>query len=69
MEAPIAKYFCTEAAIDVTRKTVQIQGGYGFTKKAKVERLYRDIKLMEIFEGTNEMQRIIISWALLGPVV
>ena len=69
MEASIAKCFSTEAAIEVTRKAVQIHGGLGFTKKAKVERLYRDIKIMEIFEGANEIQRIIISRGVLGRVV
>ena len=65
MEASMAKCFASETAMDVTRKAVQIHGGLGFTKKCKVERLYRDAKIFEIFEGTNEIQRIIISRSIL----
>jgi len=66
IESAVAKCFGTEAAVDVTRKAVQIHGGFGYTKQAKVERLYRDAKVTEIYEGANEIQRIIIAWDVLG---
>ena len=65
-ESAVAKCFGTEAAVDVTRKAVQIHGGFGYTKQAKVERLYRDAKVTEIYEGANEIQRIIIARDVLG---
>ena len=62
----MAKLYASELAAEVTRKAVQIFGGYGCTKAYKVERLYRDAKLTEIFEGTSEMQRIVIARKVLG---
>jgi len=63
--ASIAKLFATEAAMRHTVKAVQIQGGYGYIKGAKVERLMRDAKIAEIYEGTSEAQRLVISGNLL----
>jgi len=63
--ASIAKLFATEAAMKHTVKAVQIQGGYGYIKGAKVERLMRDAKIAEIYEGTSEAQRLVISGNLL----
>ncbi|MDI9570956.1 MAG: acyl-CoA dehydrogenase family protein [Pseudomonadota bacterium] len=63
--ASIAKLFATEAAMRHTVKAVQIQGGYGYIKGAKVERLMRDAKIAEIYEGTSEAQRLVISGRLL----
>ena len=63
--ASIAKLFATEAAMRHTVKAVQIQGGYGYIKGAKVERLMRDAKIAEIYEGTSEAQRLVISGSLL----
>ena len=60
-EASIAKLFAAEAAMKHTIKAVQIQGGYGYIKGAKVERLMRDAKITEIYEGTSEAQRMVIS--------
>lgn len=60
-----AKLFCSECAARHTTKAVQIQGGYGFMKGAKVERFYRDVKLTEIGEGTSEAQRMIIAGSVL----
>lgn len=60
-EASMAKLYTAEAAMRHTIKAVQIQGGYGYCKGAKVERLMRDAKITEIYEGTSEAQRMVIS--------
>jgi len=60
-EAAMAKLFAAEAAMKHTTKAVQIHGGYGYVKGAKVERLMRDAKITEIYEGTSEAQRMVIS--------
>jgi butyryl-CoA dehydrogenase len=60
-EAAMAKLFASEAAMRHTIKAVQIHGGYGYCKGAKVERLMRDAKVTEIYEGTSEAQRMVIS--------
>jgi len=65
MEAAMAKMFASEAADFVCNKAIQIHGGYGYIKDFKVERLYRDAKICTIYEGTNEVQRMVISGALL----
>lgn len=65
LAASKAKLFCSECAARHSSKAVQIQGGYGFMKGAKVERFYRDVKLAEIGEGTSEAQRMIIAGAAL----
>ena len=62
----MAKCFTTDAAMKVTTDAVQILGGYGYTKDYPVERMMRDAKGVQIFDGTNQIQRIIISRALLG---
>lgn len=61
MEAGMAKYFATEAALENATDCMRIHGGYGYSKEYNVERLYRDAPLLTIGEGTNEMQRIIIA--------
>lgn len=63
--ASVAKLFTSEIATKCCHYAVQIHGGYGFTKEYKVERLYRDVRLGEIGEGTSEVQRMIISKELL----
>ncbi len=63
-EASIAKWFSSRVAVDVARKAVQIHGGYGYTKEYAVERAYRDAKITEIYEGTSEVQKLVISRAL-----
>jgi butyryl-CoA dehydrogenase len=65
-EASIAKLYSSEIANDVAREAVQIHGGYGFMDEFPVSRFYRDAKVLEIGEGTSEVQRILISRALLG---
>ncbi|GAV23800.1 acyl-CoA dehydrogenase [Carboxydothermus pertinax] len=59
--AAMAKLFASETAMDVTTKAVQIFGGYGYTREYPVERMMRDAKITEIYEGTSEVQRIVIS--------
>jgi len=61
----VAKYYAAEAAMRVTTEAVQIHGGYGYVKEYHVERLMRDAKLTQIYEGTSEIQQIVISRALL----
>ncbi len=64
MDAAMAKLFAAEAASDVTRRCVQLFGGYGYTREYPVERMMRDAKITEIYEGTSEVQRMVISSAL-----
>jgi len=64
-EAAMAKLFCSELAMRVTTKAVQVFGGYGYTKDYPVERMMRDAKICEIGEGTSEIQRMVISRAVL----
>jgi butyryl-CoA dehydrogenase len=64
-EAAMAKLFASETAMDVVIKAVQIHGGYGYTKEYLVERLFRDAKITEIYEGTSEVQRMVIAGSLL----
>jgi alkylation response protein AidB-like acyl-CoA dehydrogenase len=65
MEAGMAKYFATEAAMENALESMRIHGGYGYSKEYNVERLFRDAPLLLIGEGTNEMQRIIIAKQLI----
>jgi butyryl-CoA dehydrogenase len=64
-EAAMAKLYASDVAVRVTRDAVQIHGGYGYTKDYTVERLYRDAKITEIYEGTSEVQKMVISGTLL----
>ena len=64
MDAAMAKLFAAEAASDVTRRAVQLFGGYGYTREYPVERMMRDAKITEIYEGTSEVQRMVISAGL-----
>ena len=61
MEAAMAKLYCSEVAREVSDEAVQIFGGYGLLKDYHVERFYRDQRLLQIGEGTSEVQRIVIS--------
>ena len=65
IEAATAKLFAAETAMDVTTKCVQLMGGYGYIREYEVERMMRDAKITEIYEGTSEVQRMVISGALL----
>lgn len=64
-EAAMAKLFASEAAMEVTTKAVQLHGGYGYTREYPVERMMRDAKITEIYEGTSEVQRMVIAANLL----
>jgi alkylation response protein AidB-like acyl-CoA dehydrogenase len=64
-EAAMAKLYTTEAATWVTHQAIQIHGGYGYVKEYAVERYYRDARVMEIYEGTSEIQRLVIARSLL----
>jgi short-chain 2-methylacyl-CoA dehydrogenase len=66
-EASMAKLFASEVAVTVARDAVQIHGGYGYINESAVARYYRDAKILEIGEGTSEVQRMVISRELLGP--
>ncbi|MFN8220687.1 MAG: acyl-CoA dehydrogenase family protein [Fimbriimonadales bacterium] len=65
-ESAMTKLFCSEIAHRVCHKALQIHGGYGFVKEFKVERLYRDQRITEIYEGTSEIQRVVIARSILG---
>ncbi|MEV6892475.1 acyl-CoA dehydrogenase family protein [Kribbella sp. NPDC051137] len=64
-EAAIAKLICTDAAMKVTTDAVQVLGGYGYTREFPAERYMREAKVTQIFEGTNQIQRLVISRDLL----
>ena len=66
LAAAQAKYFASEVAVRAANEAVQIHGGYGFIKEFPVEKLYRDVKLMTIGEGTSEVQKMVIARNLLG---
>ena len=61
VEAAMAKLFAAEVAMEVTTKAVQLHGGYGYTREYDVERMMRDAKITEIYEGTSEVQKMVIS--------
>ena len=65
VEAAMAKLFAAEVAMEVTTKCVQLHGGYGYIREYDVERMMRDAKITEIYEGTSEVQRMVISGSLL----
>ena len=64
-EASMAKLYASEAATWVSHQAIQIHGGYGYVKEYPVERYYRDARVMEIYEGTSEIQRLVIARSLL----
>ncbi|HEY8424927.1 MAG TPA: acyl-CoA dehydrogenase family protein [Limnochordales bacterium] len=64
--AAMAKLFCSDVAMRVTTDAVQLLGGYGYVKEHPVERMMRDAKITQIYEGTNQIQRLVIARSLLG---
>lgn len=68
VEAAMAKLFAAEVAMEVTTKAVQFHGGYGYTREYPVERMMRDAKITEIYEGTSEVQRMVIAGNLFGKL-
>jgi alkylation response protein AidB-like acyl-CoA dehydrogenase len=65
--AAMAKLFCTDTAMQVTTDAVQLLGGYGYTADFPVERYLREAKVLQIVEGTNQIQRMVIARHLAGP--
>ncbi|MFD9035560.1 acyl-CoA dehydrogenase family protein [Streptomyces sp. NPDC059567] len=66
-QAAMAKLFCTDAAMRITTDAVQVLGGYGYTADFPVERYMREAKVLQIVEGTNQIQRMVIARHLVGP--
>ena len=66
MESAMAKMYASDIALEVTNDALQIFGGTGFLKGMEVERFYRDAKITTIYEGTNEIQRVVIASHILG---
>jgi alkylation response protein AidB-like acyl-CoA dehydrogenase len=66
VEGAKAKLYASEMARRQTAEAIQILGGYGYTKEFPVERYYRDAKITEIYEGTSEIQRLVIARSILG---
>jgi len=64
----MAKLFASETAMAVTSDAIQVHGGYGYVRDYDVERYFRDAKILEIGEGTSEIQRLIISRAILKEI-
>ena len=64
VDAAMAKLYCAETAMETTTKCVQFHGGYGYTREYEVERMMRDAKITEIYEGTSEVQRMVIAGKL-----
>jgi alkylation response protein AidB-like acyl-CoA dehydrogenase len=57
----MAKLYCTDVAMEVTTDAVQVLGGYGYMQEYPVERMMRDAKITQIYEGTNQIQRLVIA--------
>ncbi|MFH5836148.1 acyl-CoA dehydrogenase [Proteiniclasticum sp. C24MP] len=64
-EAAMAKYYASDVAMESTRTSIQLLGGYGYTREYPVERMYRDAKITEIYEGTTEVQKMVIAASVL----
>ena len=62
--AAMAKLMASDVAVEVTRFAVQLMGGYGFCREYPVERMYRDAKITEIYEGTSEVMKMVISGSM-----
>jgi alkylation response protein AidB-like acyl-CoA dehydrogenase len=68
LESSMAKCYAADAAMKVTTDAVQVFGGAGYTREFPVERFMRDAKIMQIYEGTNQIQRVVIARELLGKL-
>ena len=68
MESAMAKMYASDIALEVTNDALQIFGGSGFLKGMEVERAYRDAKITTIYEGTNEIQRVVIASHIIGKM-
>jgi len=69
LNSAMAKCFGSDIAMKTTLEALQIFGGYGYMKDYPIEKLVRDAKLLQIYEGTNEIQRLVISREVIGPIV
>jgi len=67
VEISMAKLFGAQMAMRVTDRAIQIHGGYGFSGEFDVERYFRDARILGLYEGTNEIQKLIIAEKILGP--
>ena len=63
--ASMAKYYAAEAAIEIVNKSLQLHGGYGYSREYEIERIYRDIRVCSIYEGSSQVQQIVISGQML----
>lgn len=63
--ASMAKYYATEAAVEIVNKALQLHGGYGYSKEYTIERLYRDVRVLTIYEGSSQVQQMVIAGQLL----
>jgi acyl-CoA dehydrogenase len=68
MWSSIAKYATAKWGVDLVRLAMQVEGGFGYSKESNIERYYRDIKMIEIGDGTNEIQKLVIAKSLLGKI-
>jgi len=68
MWSSMAKLAAAQWGVDVARMAVQVEGGFGYSRESLVERIYRDVKMVEIGDGTNEVQRLVIARSLLGRI-
>lgn len=62
----MAKTYCSDIAMEVTTEAVQVLGGYGYCREYHVKRMMRDTKVLQIYEGTNEIQKILIARSVLN---
>jgi butyryl-CoA dehydrogenase len=65
-ESAIAKCYASDIAMEVASEAIQMFGGYGYSREYPVEKLLRDAKIFQIFEGTNEVQRIVVANNVIG---
>jgi alkylation response protein AidB-like acyl-CoA dehydrogenase len=65
-EASMAKYYATETALEIVSNCLQMFGGYGYIKEYPIERLYRDVRVLTIFEGTSQVQQMVIAGQVFG---
>ena len=65
-DSAMAKYFASEAAVDIVGKALQLHGGYGYVKEYTIERMWRDVRVLTIYEGTSQIQQLVIAGAVLG---
>ena len=61
----MAKYYAAESAVEIVSKALQIHGGYGYMQDYTIERLYRDVRVLPLYEGTSQVQQMVIAGMLL----